>query len=295
MSKQKTLKAQYENDPLNILGNKIDCAVLEDGTRVLSQRRVNNALQVGQGGGARNLPRFLSLKALNPFISAKLRVRVTDPIKYVTLSGATAYGTPAEVMDDICQVWIDASEAGVLNKKQEITAQQARILQRAVAKIGWVALVDEATGYQQARAKDDLQKLLSIYVAKEFQPYFKTFVDVFYEEIYRLKGWKYDPKKNKYQVVGKYTLKYVYGCLPSAVVDEVKKKTPRSKSGNYTKKLFQSLTKEVGKPHLDRALGGVIALLRMARTWEEFDRAFARAYGDQKNQLQLPMKELTIT
>lgn len=278
----KILKAQYEGQPIKILNMEIDCAVLDDETRVLSRRGINKALQVTEGGGARDLPRFLYLNALKPFISAELRVRVTEPIQYMTLSGALAYGTPAEVMAEICQVWIDASAAGVLKPQQEKIAQQARILQAAVSKVGWIAIVDEASGYQSIRDKDALQKLLSFYVAKEFQPYMKTFVEAFYEEIYRLKGWQYDPKKNKYQVVGKYTLQYVYGCLPKVVVDAVKAKTPRTKGGNYTKKLFQSLTQEVGKPHLDRALGGVIALLKSANTWGGFKRSYARAYGDQQ-------------
>ena len=284
------IKSQYEDKPLNIVGMKIDCAVLEDGTRVISQRALNIAMDVLPGSGVRNLPRFLSLKALEPYISADLRACVINPIEYQPLHGGrTAFGIPAEKLQDICQVWIDASNAGVLNPKQEDTARKARILQRSVGKVGWVALVDEASGFQKVRDKDALQKLLSLYVAKEFQPYLKTFIDAFYEEIYRLKGWNYNPKKNKYQVVGKYTLKYVYGCLPAVVVETVKRKTPRSKGGNYTKKLFQSLTQEIGKPHLDRALGGVIALLKSSTSWGGFERAFARAYGDQKDQLQLPL------
>ncbi len=291
---EKILKAQYEDEPIRIMGLELECAVLEDGTRVISQRGINKALKITEGGGARNLPRFLYLKALQTFISDDLRARVISPIKYVNLNGTLANGTLAEDMAEICQVWINASNAGKLkNVAQENTAQLARILQTAVGKVGWVAIVDEATGFQRVRDKDNLRQLLSYYVAKEFLPYVKTFLDVFYEEIYRLKGWgRFDPKKNKYQVVGKYTLEYVYGCLPSAVVEEVKKKTPRGKGGDYTKKLFQSLTEEVGKPHLDRALGGVIALLKASNSWDGFKRAYHRAYGEQNQQL-LPLKFTT--
>lgn len=287
----KPIKSQFEDRPIKILDMEIECAVLEDETRVISQRAINRSLEIGEGGGARNLPRFLYLKALKPHISEELLARVKNPIEYRTLSGLVAYGTPAEVMADICQVWIDAYKAGDLKPKHEQIALKAQILQKAVGKIGWVALVDEATGFQEVRDKDNLQQLLSLYVAKEFQPHFKTFVEVFYEQIYRLKGWTFDPKKNKYQVVGKYTLKYVYGCLPVDVVESVKNKTPRNARGNYTKKLFQSLTAEIGKPHLDRALGGVIALLKAARSWTDFERSYARAYGDQKDQLVLPLAD----
>ncbi len=285
------LKSAYENEPLRIGGMEIDCAVLEEKTRVMSQSSISKALEIGRGGiGAQELPRFLSLKELLPHISAELSARIKNPIEYIPLHGGrTAYGIPAESFADICQVWIDAGNAGSLTGKHKETAEKARILQKAVGKIGWVALVDEATGYQKVRDKDALQALLALYVSKEFLPHIHTFIAAFYEEIYRLKGWDYNPKKNKYQVVGKYTLKYVYGCLPPTVVEKVKRQTPRAKGGNYTKKLFQSLTHEVGKPHLDRALGGVIALMKASSSWGGFKRNFARAYGEQKDQLQLPI------
>lgn len=292
------LKSAYENEPLRIVGTEIDCAVLEDKTRVISQSGINRSLGIGRGGSGalkidgelQKLPRFVSLKALKPYIGAELAARIENPIEYIPLHGGrTAFGIPAECFSEVCQVWIDADKDGVLSGEHKETAEKARILKKAVEKVGWVALVDEATGYQKVRDKDALQALLSLYVSKEFLPYVHTFVAAFYEEIYRLKGWQYNPRKNKYQVVGKYTLMYVYGCLPPAVVEKVKRQTPRGKGGSYTKKLFQSLTHEVGKPHLDRALGGVIALMKASSSWEGFKRNFARAYGDQKDQLQLPL------
>jgi hypothetical protein len=270
---------------------EISCAVLTDNTRVISQRGLNNALKRPQGGaGVGKMPVFLRAAALKDFISDDLRREILNPIEYIPLHGGrSAYGVKADLLDDICQAWIDASNAGKLTEKQEETAEKARALKRAVGKIGWIALVDEATGFQKFRDEKALESLLSLYISKEFLPWMKTFIEAFYEEIYRLKGWHYDPRKNKYQVVGRYTLKYVYGCLPKKVVDEVKNKTPRDKSGNYTKKLFQSLTNEVGKPHLDRALGGVIALLKAAPSWSAFERSYERVYGNQKDQLTLPI------
>ena len=50
----KILKSQFEDSPINIMGMKLDCAVLEDETRVISQRGVNRALEVSEGGGAHN-------------------------------------------------------------------------------------------------------------------------------------------------------------------------------------------------------------------------------------------------
>lgn len=296
MTTKKILKSAYENEPLNIVGMKIDCAVLEDNTRVISQSGINSALERPEGGygsGSGKLPSFLGLNALKPFIDKGLSDRILNPIKYIPKHGGrTANGIPAEVLGDICQVWIDASNDGILSEKHEKTAQKARILQKAVGKVGWIALVDEATGFQVDRDKQALQKLLGLYISKEYLPWTKTFMDSFYEEIYRLKGWHYNPKKNKYQVVGKYTLKYIYGAFPKPIIEAIKKKTPRDKSGNYIKKLFQNLTHEIGKPELDRILGGVTALLKASSTWRQFESNYARAYGEQKDQLRFSLNEM---
>jgi hypothetical protein len=44
-----------------------------------------------------------------------------------------------------------------------------------LADIGIIALVDEATGYQEVRAKDALAKILEAFIAKELQPWVQTF------------------------------------------------------------------------------------------------------------------------
>lgn len=61
----------------------------------------------------------------------------------------------------------------------------------ALAKVGVVALVDEATGYQTVRQRDELQRLLSKYIAEELQPWAKRFPDEFYTQMFRLRGWDY--------------------------------------------------------------------------------------------------------
>ena len=63
------------------------------------------------------------------------------------------------------------------------------MLIRSFAKIGIIALVDEATGYQEVRPKDALQVYLEMLVRKELAAWAKKFPDEFYENIYKLKGW----------------------------------------------------------------------------------------------------------
>lgn len=68
-------------------GVVVDCAVLEDGTRLLSQRGISKAL----GGsnptsmtrrGAGKLPSFLSSKSIKPFVTRALEASA-NPVPYI--------------------------------------------------------------------------------------------------------------------------------------------------------------------------------------------------------------------
>ena len=164
----------------------------------------------------------------------------------------------------------------------------SEILVRSLSKIGIVALVDEATGYQDIRNKDELQKLLALYVRKEFLPWTKKFPDTFYEEMFRLKGWTYNPiGGKKSQLVGKITNQLIYDKLPKGVLAELKRITPKSEAGNYTKKFHQSLTEDIGNPHLQNHLASVTTLMKVSPNWGNFNRLFVRAFGGQQ-ELEFP-------
>ncbi|MEI6136710.1 MAG: hypothetical protein WCQ48_04765 [Chloroflexota bacterium] len=51
-----------------------------------------------------------------------------------------------------------------------------------------VALVDEATHYQEVRKKDALSAILEAFVAKEIRPWVKTFPNDYYAECSGSKG-----------------------------------------------------------------------------------------------------------
>ena len=62
------------------------------------------------------------------------------------------------------------------------------MLVTSVAKVGIIALIDEATGHQEDRVRGELH--LDRILRKEFAAWAKRFPDEFYQEIYRLKGWE---------------------------------------------------------------------------------------------------------
>ncbi|MDE0779087.1 MAG: hypothetical protein OSB43_22625, partial [Nocardioides sp.] len=148
---------------------RIACAVLDDGTRVVSQSTVLQALgrnpeksRRSRGSSELRAP-FLLANNLQPFIDERLR-ELDEPIPYrVAGESGRSLGYKAEMLPLVCLVYMDAAKAGVLDSKQAGAAAAAEILYRGLATIGIVALVDEATGFQERRERDALRKILEAY------------------------------------------------------------------------------------------------------------------------------------
>ena len=99
---------------------------------------------------------------LQPFVSEELAETLRKPIAYRMPNGTRALGFPAEILPQICQVYLEArrQDPSPLFYNQKRAADAAEILVQGLAYIGITALVDEVTGYQDARAKDALTRLL---------------------------------------------------------------------------------------------------------------------------------------
>ena len=259
----------------------IDCAVLDNGARVLSTRglgRVFGSRMTGTNG-ALKVPPFIASNAFIPFISEELMVRLTRPIIYrPKQAGRTAFGYEATLLLDICNVLLDARERGVLVRRQQLEyAAIAQVLVRAFAKVGIIALVDEATGYQADRARDELQTLLRAYVAEELMPWVKRFPNEFFRQVYRIQGWKYTEGVTKSpRYVGKVINRYIYGALPAPVLDELRRRNP-TVNGHRKVQHHRLLTDDVGHPQLASQVAIVTALMRASKGKDEFDRLFRAA------------------
>ena len=183
----------------------------------------------------------------------------------------------------LCDVYLKARTDKALTKTQEPLAIAAEILVRSLSKIGIVALVDEATGFQDVRKRDDLQKILKAYISEELLPWTKTFPDEFYKQMFRLKNLAYDPASVKRpSFIGKLTNNLVYKKLPPGILEEMKERTPKSAEGNYTARFHQNLTLDIGQPTLRGHLQQVIVLMRISANWRAFERNFVRAFGGQQ-------------
>lgn len=283
----KVLRAKWGSpDKPLVIGNlEIPCYVLEDGTRVLSGRGMQGALALGQSHGAL-LRGFLDKSNLTPFIHNELAMALSNPIRFIRpgRGGKLAVGYEATILVDLCDAVLDARDAGVLKGKQLFVAKQCEMLTRAFAKVGIVALVDEATGYDAIRDRMALQAILERYLTDEWAKWTKTFPDEFYIQLFRLKGIDYPPlSMAKPSYVGHWTNDVVYSRLAPGVLSELKRKNPRLASGRRARMHHQYLTRDIGHPTLREHLMKVIFLMRGCSTWDEFRRMLNRAsprYGD---------------
>ncbi|MFA6216265.1 MAG: P63C domain-containing protein [Candidatus Omnitrophota bacterium] len=280
------------------IGNKkIACAVLDNTTRVLTQETF--MASIGRARKARGstgssfalvdgLPPFLSSNNLNPFISDDLR-QSTMPIPFRTPTGNRAYGFKAELLPMVCEVYLEARDAKALKPNQKHIAIACDILVRSLAKVGIIALVDEATGYQEDRAKNELQRLLAAYIAEELRPWVKTFPNEFFKQIYKIHSWEYRAETvKKPQYVGKFINKYIYDQLPSGVLDELRKRNPVTEKGYRRYRHFQFLTVDTGNPHLDKQITKVITLMQVSDSKESFEDNFKKVFA-KEYQHQLPL------
>lgn len=146
-----------------LFGGLVDCYVLEDKRRVIVKRGAVKAITSGgadSGVDGGNLRRYLAKLPEKYGLSG-----VGPSIGFTTPTGATAQGITAEQFYDILVAYSEAADLGEITHPGQLRiAANCNRLVRACGKVGIVALVDEATGYQTDREADALQSLVSQYL-----------------------------------------------------------------------------------------------------------------------------------
>lgn len=283
------------------------CSVLSDGTRVLTQSDFMSGMGMYYSGwvaknnqkpGSGGTPHFLAFKSLELHLDRHLGDLQSIVLQYVTDKGKVAHGIKAEIIPKICEVWLDAEEAGGLGSRQLQIAQKAKIMMRALAHVGIIALVDEATGYQGVRPQDALQAYLDKVLRTELAAWAKKFPDEFYENIYKLRGWPWPGmRKNRFSVVAHYTRDLIYERIGPGVLKELESKEPKDDKGNRRNRLHQWLSDDFGSPMLAQHLHSVITLQRLAianaHGWKRFVNMVDQVMPKRGDTLQLPFGDPT--
>lgn len=260
---------------------EIPCAVLENKKRIISQTGLFSAFNRPRKGEVRQegLPSIIGAKNIVEFINDEVLEKV-KPIHYFHSNGLTSVGYDAELIPLVCELYLKADDKGALLSSQERMVEQSKIIIRSLAKVGINALIDEATGYQYDREKDELQRLLSKYVQEDFLKWQSRFPRKFYQEAFRLFNWEYDPftlKRPGY--LGKFTNAYVYNELPKGALDKLRELNPKNGSGGRSRKHHQHLTEEIGIPHLDKHLMKLVTVMELSDNITDFKTKFAKVFN----------------
>ena len=248
------------------------------------------------------LPAFLVAKNLKPYITEELR-ESSKPIIFHPkpadndegrTPGIKAYGYKVELLPLVCRVYLDARDNNALmpgqQHGQKRIAARCDILVRGLATVGIVALVDEATGYQAHRPQDALAKILEQFISKELAKWAKVFPDEFYEQMFRLRGWRYTPGLTHRPIhAARLTNDLVYSRLAPMVLEELQAITPKDSKGRRKHKYHQRLTEDVGNPRLREHLASIIVLMRATTRWATFYAMLNRALPRFNETMDLPL------
>ena len=145
----------------------VPCHVLDDGSRVIAQREVVKAL-TGRENSNGQIERLIGISALTPHVDTD---DIARKIIQFRLSGPghqmLAHGYEATLLVEICEAFLKARDDGTLSDVQLRVAHRAEIILRSCAKVGIIALIDEATGYQEVRQRNALQLKLQAFISAD--------------------------------------------------------------------------------------------------------------------------------
>ncbi len=269
----KPYKALYQG-PLPIGDVELDCAILdnEENTRVVNMTSVFKAFDRVARSNNRliNIPAFMDAQNLQPYIDQEL-MRLIKPISYSD-GKSVKNGYNALILPALCEMYLKARRAGDLTPKQSHLAEKAEILQSSFAKVGMIALIDEATGFQRDRKHDALRLLLSKYIAEGLKKWIHTFPDTFFVELDRLYNNEPTTSQKRPQYYGHFINGYIYNPIEHGYVKNKLNELNIDEKGKRKARFHQWLSDE-GRTILIHQIGRVQMLMEMCPDIGKFKNA----------------------
>mgnify|MGYP001467458706 CR=1 FL=1 len=259
---------------------ELPCYVLNNGERVFSLKGAVVGLIETEGGP---LAEYVKVQSLRPFLPDDLIPAENDVIPALIQfdtggEGFTksAHGLPVEKFMDLCAAYSTAADNTELTERQSRIAANANRFLRACAKVGIVALVDEATGYQGQREADELQFKLNLYLAESMRKWEKTFPDELWTQFGRLTGWA-KPAHQRPKYWGQLVLELVYKYLDPDVAQYLQDNAPKPTHGqNY----HQWLSSQFGLQRLVEHIWKLVGVASTCDTMDELRHKMKVMYGE---------------
>ena len=148
--------------PLMIGDVAVEAYRLDDGRRMISKLAMGRALKLQSKGGNAFL-RSMTRPGIRSSISPTLWHTIDNPQRFHRppkdsgIKGIVVDGYEGTTLIDVCFGLLEAKKTGSLLPSQEFLSVQAEIIIRSAAKLGIIALTDEAVGFED-KAKDEYRR-----------------------------------------------------------------------------------------------------------------------------------------
>lgn len=282
-------RAVINESELTIGETIIKCSVLEDGRRIIKDESLFKALDRTRKGETRieGFPPIIGSKNL-ALLFNELYPEDMDtilPFEVAQYNGTTGKWYDATSIPIICDLYLEAEKRNLIIPQQQHVLEKAKILLRSFAKIGIIALIDEATNYQEIRGQNALELLLSTFISEELRAYSKEFPREYFENLFRLYGLPYDPTTSKRpRYFAKFNIKYVYEMLPPQVWQKLQEINPTifipsSQRKGRKNHIHRHLTDD-GLKILRNHLQSLIPVMKLSSDIEDFRKNFNMVYAD---------------
>jgi hypothetical protein len=271
-----SIPASLFQGKLQIADAEFVCHVLNNLKRVMAQREIVRILTGIEKGG---IDRYLTAKNLEPYIDKDNIMAQTIRFS-IPGSPMESNGFEATLLLDICDAYLRARDDGELHEAQEHLARKAEVITRACAKVGIIALIDEATGFQKYRAERELQFKLQAFIADEMQEWARMFPEEFWLELARLEGIRYSPRSRPLRW-GRYVMMFVYDAIDPDVGNQLRKINP---DPHFLQNHHQWL-KKFGRTRVRDQILQVIPVMKLCRNIKEFREKFGYVFKNTPLQL----------
>lgn len=291
-----TMSKAIVNGTIKIRGIKLSVAVLDDVSRrrVFSEKSLANIFRLKgsnrflkvRKNETEDLSFYLSNKYVKEFVSKELEEILRTPVFYFNKSGFVSTGFPAFVLYEICEVFLKATKKYPKNENIVLAALSANEIIMEFSGIDFVTWIDKITGYKYEEENHIILQQLAFYVDSEILSWQKEFQSNFYNEIFRIKGWDYNPYSlNRIDTIFFYTDQLIYNFLPNDLFKFKESTTFKSETGYYRVGLQDFLNHEVGKESLKNQFIKVTTILSLSKNWDHFKKQLQEIYG--KNSLEI--------
>ncbi len=273
----KALKV-WGKGPIKIGDIELDCYVLTDGTPVLNKGKMMKAIgRAWKGTSRTDRPNFIGAINLSPFIRPELDEKLKG-IEFYD-GGRLISGYHADILPDVCQVFLEARTAKALTARQLPIAQICEALLIAFSKVGITALIYEQLGFEKFKNPDAFRILIESYLADEVRKWSKEFPDELFFQMDRIYGNERTTSQKRPQYYAKFLRKYIYDPIQTGLLPKLDERNPKNEKGVRKKRHHQELNELKGLPSLRAQIWQVVASLKISSSKRKFEDNFKRMMG----------------